>query len=447
MKRILKHALFVLCVVCIAMAFSSCTTTTEDLYQLPKMSEQNSQLWSLIEEILDQGASYSPPSSGTHRQSVQLEDLDGDGQRDAISFFQVAGDTKPLKVHIFRFADGEYQPAAVIEGEGETIDSISYADMNNDGAMELIIGWQISTDIKLMNIYTLNDFQPYVIVSSDYTDYSLCSINNSGRNVFLIRLSPSDQSGEAVLYSLLPDGELDKVTAPLSSGVVSVSRIKSSPLLNGVRAVFVEETTSEGFLTDIFTLQRGVFTNITLNTGDAASSVTYRTIAAYSMDINGDGVLDIPVPVQLNSAPDSTTTYYAIRWYSYSSLGRLSKTEQNRTVTTFHNSTDGWFLVLSDDIVNRLYVRRDASRGARSVVFSLPDSAGVVRDVLAISTLTGDNREDESISGNRFLLSTKGDVIYTGEILSEEFTNRSFTKDQVSMDFHLIYSEWGTSEK
>ena len=265
--------------------------------------------------------------------------------------------------------------------------------------------------------------------------------------MFLIRLSPSDQSGEAVLYSLLPDGELDKVTAPLSSGVVSVSRIKSSPLLNGVRAVFVEETTSEGFLTDIFTLQRGVFTNITLNTGDAASSVTYRTIAAYSTDINGDGVLDIPVPVQLNSAPDSTTTYYAIRWYSYSSLGRLSKTERNRTVTTFHNSTDGWFLVLSDDIVNRLYVRRDASRGARSVVFSLPDSAGVVRDVLAISTLTGDNREDESISGNRFLLSTKGDVIYTGEILSEEFTNRSFTKDQVSMDFHLIYSEWGTSEK
>ena len=442
MRRIIKRAMLVLGVICVLMLFSSCTNTTEDLYQLPRTSEQNSQLWSLIEGELDKGASYSPPSSGSHRQSLQLEDLDGDGQREAVSFFQVSGDDKPLKVHIFRFVDGEYQPAAVIEGEGETIDSISYADMDRDGTVELIIGWQISSDIKLMTIYTINDFQPYLVESIDYTDYALCDLRGGGMNVFVIRLTSSEQSGEAVLYSLMPDGELNKSSAAMSAGVISVSRIQVSPLLNGVNAVFVEGATSEGFLTDVFTTQRNTFTNITLNSGDSASSDTYRTLSVYSTDINDDGVLDIPVPVQLNAAPDSATTYDAVRWYSYSSSGR-----QSRTVTTFHNSTDGWYLVLPDELVSELYVRRDTSRGARSVVFSMPDSVGVVRDVMAISALTGDNREDDALSGNRFLLSTKGDVIYTGEILSQDPAYRGLNKDQVSADFHLIYSEWITSEK
>lgn len=442
MNRSLKRFLIVVCLFTAVLLLSSCTNSTEELYQLPKTPEQNSQLQGLIDDMLAHGAAYSPPSSGTHRQSVQLEDLDGDNVREAISFFQVTGDDKPLKVHIFRYIDGDYQQVAVIEGEGESIDSISYADMDGSGTMELIIGWQISSEIKLLTIYTINDFHPYMVESIDYTDYALCNLAGEGKNVFVVRLISSDQTGEAVLYSLQPDGELEKSTASLSSGIISVSRIRSSTLLNGVNSVYMEGTTAEGFLTDIFTMRLGAFTNITLNTGSASSSDTFRTLSINCTDINNDGTLDIPIPVALNSSSESTTTYYAIRWYSYSSSGRQSLTQ-----TTFHNSTDGWYIVLSDNMIRNLYVRRDTSRGTRSVVFSTPDAVGVVRDLLAVTALTGDNREDNSLSGNRFLLSTKGDVIYTGEILTGDATFFGISKDNVSSNFHLIYSEWVTSDK
>ncbi len=438
MKRVLKillliSALFVLC---------SCSVTVDDLYQLPQLSGENAQLQKLIDEVLNLGASYAPPSSGSHRQSVQLEDLNNDGHREAIAFFRVSGDDKPLKIHIFRKIDGEYVETAKIEGEGESIDSISYSDMDNDGQTELIIGWQISTDIKLLTIYSISDFQPYLIGSTNYTDYALCNLNVIGESIFVIRLLPSEQTGEADLYTLLADGELNKVTAPLSAGITAISRIQTSPLLNGTNAVYVDCTTANGMITDIFTFQINEFNNITCTTSDPSVSSTYRSSSSFCTDINEDNVLDIPTLVALAQPSDATTTYYATRWYSYSSSGR-----QSLALTTYHNYTDGWYFVIDDAWINQISIRRDTSPGTRSVVFSVINSDNTITDFLTISALTGDNREDNSISGNRFLLLSSGEVSYTGEIASDLSLPFEVTKELVTQCFHLIYSDWVISPK
>lgn len=443
MKRKFSKALKLIGILCMLIILSSCASTIDDLYQLPQLSEQNFQLQELMDEILNLGASYSPPSSGSHRQSVQLQDLDGDGKREAISFFRFTNDEKPLKIHIFRDVDGEYIEAAKIEGEGESIDSISYSDMDGDGQMEVIIGWQISADIKLLTIYTMTNLQPYLVESTNYTDYALCNLSSTkGENVFVIRLTASTQTGEADLYTLLPDGELVTDSAPLSAGVTAISRVQVSPLLNGANAVYVECTTAEGILTDIFTFRMNTFDNITGVTSDPTVSGTYRTTSTYCTDIDGDNVLDIPIPITLTTAPESTTTYYATRWYSYSSSGR-----QSFILTTFHNFTDGWYFILSDSWIDKIAVRRETSPGTRSIVFSITINDGTAHDFLIISALTGDNREDNSISGNRFILSTKGDVSYTGEIINEDKLPFDITEELVSKNFELIYSEWIITEK
>ena len=442
MKQRFSKTIKLLGILFMLFVLSSCATTVDDLYQLPQLSEQNFQLQELMDEILNQGASYSPPSSGSHRQSVQLQDLDGDGVREAIAFFRVTNEDKPFRIHIFRYIDGEYVESAKIDGEGESIDSISYSDMDNDGQMELIIGWQMGLDIKLLTIYTMTDFQPYLVESTNYTDYALCKLNVNGENVFVIRMDSSTQTGEGELYTLLPDGELKSDKAPLSVGITSVSRIQTSPLLNGINAIFVECTTAEGMITDIFTFQINEFANITGMTSDPTLSGTYRTNSVHCTDINNDNVLDIPIPVPLDSSSDSTTTYYATRWYSYSSSGR-----QSLTLTTFHNNTDGWYFILTDTMVDKLSVRRETSPGTRSIVFSVAVNSTTTEDFLTISALTGDNREDNSISGNRFLLATNGEVSYTGEIMTENVLPFELTKEMVSDCFALIYSEWIVTEK
>lgn len=61
------------------------------------------------------GAEYAAPISGSNIQPVQLEDLNGDGQEEAVAFFRNDADEKPLKICIFTAKDQTYELFYVIE--------------------------------------------------------------------------------------------------------------------------------------------------------------------------------------------------------------------------------------------------------------------------------------------------------------------------------------------
>ena len=83
--------------------------TVDELYTLPRHSDEYDNLQMAIDEVMAaDGCSYSAPVSGSNQQSVQLADLDGDGEEEAIVFARTAGE-KPLKAYVFDKKDGAYQ--------------------------------------------------------------------------------------------------------------------------------------------------------------------------------------------------------------------------------------------------------------------------------------------------------------------------------------------------
>ena len=58
-----------------------------DLYSLPQLPEEYTELNSSLNQLLESGAEYAAPVSGSNIQPVQLEDLDGDGEEEALAFF------------------------------------------------------------------------------------------------------------------------------------------------------------------------------------------------------------------------------------------------------------------------------------------------------------------------------------------------------------------------
>ena len=73
----------------------------EELYALPELPAKYTELNARLNAILEDGAEYAAPMSGANIQPVQLTDLDGDGQQEALAFFRKAEDEKPLKIYIF----------------------------------------------------------------------------------------------------------------------------------------------------------------------------------------------------------------------------------------------------------------------------------------------------------------------------------------------------------
>ena len=82
----------------------------DDLYRLPEMSAGYDQLNETIRAVrssleAEYGVSTDVATivSGDNTATIQLQDLDGDGEREsAVTFLQVPGVEKSLKIYIFR---------------------------------------------------------------------------------------------------------------------------------------------------------------------------------------------------------------------------------------------------------------------------------------------------------------------------------------------------------
>jgi hypothetical protein len=437
-KKILQMGLLLAA----AAALSGCfKTSADELYSLPRASEEYYKLQEQIDLVLKSGAEYASPTGGSNRQSVQLKDIDGNGRNEVIAFFSIPGD-KPLKIYVFKEEAGEYAVADIIEGVGTAIESIRYVDMDGDGVSELVVGWQMGTALRHMTLYAVRDLHHTRIADADYTGIAVCDVSGDGNDdVVAVRLPTSETPGEAEVFSLMSDGEIVGGTARLTEGMEAVSRILTGKLSDGATAVFVDGKRGSDLVTDIFTYRDDALTNVSLNTSDGVSDATLRalTSAVYTADINRDGIMEIPSPELL--PPQSETNYYAVNWNSFDryGAGRL-------VMTTYHNYSDGWYLILPEDWRGRITVRReDAVPGERTLVFSYVRGAARFEDFLRIYTLSGDNREDRARLTGRLRLLEEGDTVYAAELLPGwDGLPLTLSGELVTENFKRNYSDWIT---
>ena len=144
------------------------TFSPDDLYSLPSLPTEYTELNNCINQVINSGAEYAAPISGTNIQPVQMKDLDGDGQQEAVAFFRNSADEKPLKICIFTAVEDTYEQTAVIEGSGTAIYSIEYNDLDGDGRQELIVGWRVSTDAQALTVYSMRTGQPEEKMLTNY---------------------------------------------------------------------------------------------------------------------------------------------------------------------------------------------------------------------------------------------------------------------------------------
>jgi hypothetical protein len=445
LKRIVRAiAMAVLPAVLMALISGCFTKSADDLYALPELSEGYLQLQEQLSAILSKGAEYAPPMSGMNRQSVQLEDLDGDGEKEALAFFVATGDPKPLKIVIFKRLEGEYTEVARIEGEGANIESIYYADFDGSGRKEIIVGWQIGAGMGILALYSLRDYQINMLVSTDYTEYNVYDLNRDSTPELLVtRLSQSELSGEVTMYSVEPDGEVTTSSAHLSSGVEALQRIRIGMLRGHVPALFVESgINGSAVVTDILVADGAGIRNLTANPVSGISEETVRTYKnVYCTDVDGDGVMDVPRPVLLPMQTE--TSYWSIDWYNYETGGKAEK-----IMSTYHNYTDGWYVILPDDWVGNITIRReDTVSGERAIVFSaLREEGMVTEDFLIIYTLSGVNKEERARAEGRFVLAQENSVFAARLLVDADDYFLTVDRTALRQCFRIIHSEWVTGE-
>lgn len=422
------------------------TLNSEDLYSLPTLPAKYTELNTQLNEILESGAEYAAPTSGANIQSVQLVDLDGDGREEAVAFFRNAAEEKPLKIYIFTATEDSYQKTELIEGSGTGIYSIAYTDLDDDGRMELLVGWKATTELQVLEVYALRPGGAALLVRSDYVKYTAMDLDQDQRQELVVLHADEGGDGVADYYSWQEDGSLaSQSSARLSVTMAELNqqgRVTQGKLQEEVPALFVTGVTDASrAVTDILSVRNGELTNVVLSDLTGVSGEIAPFCSLYPSDINNDGLTEVPSPIQVSSMMETGAAYQRVDWYAYNAGGQSSL-----ALHTYHDVEDRWYLRLPEEWLNHIWVGRATMTDEAAVTFYILDGEAM-EPFLRITAITGSSRENRAVRGGRFLLSRQSEVIYTAELLDANDTwQYGVTADEVREAFSLITSEWSAGD-
>ena len=196
-------------------------------------------------------------------------------------------------------------------------------------------------------------------------------------------------------------------------------------------------------ITDVLALRGGELTNLVLSAITGVSGEVSRFCSVYPMDINGDGVTEVPRTVTLQGEDADHAVSQRVDWISYDASGTAS-----RVLSTYHDVADGWYLQLPEGWPERVWVGRSASPDEIGITFYTDSSREESYvPVLRITALSGSERERLAVRTGRFILGRNDGVIYVGELLKgNQDWKYNVTEDEVRASFSLIGTEWSAGD-
>lgn len=432
----------VLLVVIACSLLCGCTVATIDqMYQLPKRSDDYNNLQSAVDAAMD-GLSYCAPLAGENQQTVQMCDLDGDGQQEYLLFAK-ANHEKPLRILIFQEVDGVFCNIETVECNGSAFDQVEYVDIDGVGGTEVVVGCKLSNQIiRSVSVYAFTDNSMKQIGLSNYTKFLTTDLDGNGSSeLFVIRpgLSEGD-NGIAELYTMHNGNFCRLNEAMMSQPADNLKRIIVGKLDGGKDAVYAASSVdSTALVTDIYTLQDGKLLNITLSNEANTNVVTMRNFYVYADDLDNDEVVELPSLITMQELPGmmSGDMHHLIRWFAMTIDG-----EEVDKMFTYHNFVGGWYLQLDSRWARRISVLHN---GHETDVYLWDAKFRSTEKILTIYAFTGQNREEMGLSEGRFILHKTESIIYAA-CLTESAEKIGLTKENIVYSFRLIQRDWKTGE-
>lgn len=421
-----------------ALLLSGCASRDSGgtLYRLPRLPAEYESLEARIDALIDGGAEFAAPTSGGNLQSVQMVDLDGDGEEEAVAFFRRANDERPMKVYVFRAALDSYEQYCVIEGASHSIYSVNYVDLNGDGWREILAGIRGDLDVQNLAVYSLATGEPRQMLVTGYSRYAAQDMDGDGRQDLIVLRSDEESCAVADYYAWNGTELALRSSMRLSSNISELRRLTSGTLSDGGNALFATAVTQDGAAaTDILTVEGGVLRSIK---SGADVGRTFHFLDLYPGDVNGDGVTEVPEAAPFARTDPEGGTYYRVCWRQYDASGKAEL-----VCETYQDAQGGWSLILPGGWDARVSVNRVNGADGSAVTFSCPDGAGS-KPFLTVYVFTGDNRALLASRGGRMTLARQAEATYAAELYDG---GAGMIDEQTLREgFSLTAAEWTTGE-
>ena len=426
-----------------ALLFTGCAMrTVEEMYALPKRSEEFNEMQSAIDTAM-YGMTYASPQSGENQQTVQMADLNGDGT-DEILVFAKGASEKPLQVLIFtQDENGRVRTMETIGSNGLAFEQVEYVDFDDQPGSELVVGIRVGDQVqRSVSVYTFRNGDAQLMLMNGYSKFVTCDLDQNGRAELMV-LRPGEQEiqgGTAVLYHS-GDSQIERsAEMSLSESPQNIRRIMQGKLENGSPAIFVASAVGrDSVVTDILTVKEGQLINLAFSADVDTSVQTLRNYYVYAEDIDEDGVVELPSVITMK--PISTWSQEEeknlLRWYSFD-----DNTWEYDKLFTFHNYAGGWYIQLDGGWASRITVEQ---LGGKFDFYLWDESYQSATPLFSLYVFTGSARDEEAVKDGRFALHRAEGIAYAAS-LAEAAAEYAITEDYLIDSFRLIRQDWQSGE-
>ncbi len=289
-------------------SLSGGNTSVEELLRAPQLSGQHSQVQKALDSYLGESAQLKYPTSGQGLSPFVLGDLDGDGTQDAAVLYTSAAKGQNVHVAILEQTDSGWTVTQEQEGLSTEVDSVSLARLREDSeARQLVVGYASPQGDQYLAVYDYQQSTLNCVLQEAYSRYLVADV--TGRGVEdLVVVAPVAEGGLRLkLLTAGPDGftigqELLTDTSFVDCALLQISSGSDGGhylVMDGLVGASGSYMASCLFRCD----EEGRQLEPVPEPGGVdlykASLRYYGSL--YSMDVNGDGTVEIPTQAQDDS--------------------------------------------------------------------------------------------------------------------------------------------------
>lgn len=411
-----------------------------ELLEPPRLTAQQSAIYDAVELAVGTNTfKLRYPRRGDNLSACVLNDLDKDGQDEAIVFYEltVNGLTSSW-MSILTEEDGVWKSRYQLPGEGGEIDFVSFAPIENAERNNIIVGWTVAgKDNLLCKVYSYSNESAETRYEGSYNEILIDDVDGNGLTEMVLCTKNLTKSAVMSLIKYRSGRIVRTSEVKMPTAMTDYAKLSYGQLTTGLSAVFAdiylgsdEMTTRIAAVDD----QKAIIEPLSNEDIGIYESFDRATPTLTCDDVNGDGLIDIPVSSLLPgySAVDEYEVVYLTEYMSILE-GELQCVQ--RSVVNF---AAGYQLKIPDSWKDTVTVQRQSDTGEwRFVLFDKSLGKSNV-ELLRIRVVSPSDYQDKFETAQYSVVGTKGANSYQIYIPEVDYPGYSITYEQAQSLFSLL---------
>lgn len=381
----------------------------------PKLSVEQEQIYNALTDATGSSISLKYPKSGKYLSAFIIEDIDGDGGNEAVVFYEktsLAVEENTLRINILDQFDGKWRSVCDTPADGAEIEKVIISELGSNDRINVIIGSSlINRSEKNVSIYNYSDGTIEQTFSSSYSFIDVTDLDEDDKNEFLLLAGASTGSPASVeSYKLDEDGMYHKYRIELSGSFTEFDNLVYGKLSNGRTGLYIDAVSGTGYIqTDVVYMDENGLNKVFETPEESLSTV--RPSGCSSYDIDGDGILEIPVQT-ISPGYEELSESEQMKLTNWLFINGENKLEQK--YSSYYSVNEGYIFIFPEKWHKKVTVKRDSIND--ELVFCAYSDGQTGRELLRIYCAEDSASREDRISSGYVIMHTKGESTFLAYI-------------------------------